>query len=84
MKKAYYFSEKQLKTIQFHGQTSSFEVVDDGQMIEFTEVRSSFEDDDEIPLQNNWDDSVLVHVKENLPVNEWLLKRNGTRYAKDY
>ncbi len=78
MKAAYYFSKEQCRVIMFHGGLSNF--LPDG--TEYTEIVTSFEDDDEIPLQNNFSDSKLVFVKENCPVNEFMLENVGERFAK--
>lgn len=47
----------------------------------FTEIKH-FEDQDEIPEKNNWEDSYLVHVIENLPVDDIYLNHLGKRFAK--
>lgn len=48
----------------------------------YTQLISTFEDKDEIPLQNKWDDSVLVHVEENCSLDEFMYKHINKRYAK--
>ena len=47
----------------------------------FTEI-CHFEDTDIIPEKTNWEDSYLVHVIENLPVDEFYLNHLGKRFAK--
>lgn len=78
MKAAYYFSKTQRRILQYSGRKPLF--LPNG--MEYTELNNSFEDGDEIPSQNNFSDSKLVFVKENLPVNESVLNISGKRFAK--
>jgi hypothetical protein len=80
MKAAYYFSPAQKRFID----QSSFMTLSDDIVIEFTECDNTFEDDSEVPSQNSWEDSTLVYIRENLPVNEVVLKFTGHRVAKTY
>jgi len=74
MKIAFYYSEKQKKATE-----KSHSVFVNGK--EFTEQISSLEDSDEVPAKNNWNDSVLVHVEENLPLDEFFLEHYNSRRA---
>lgn len=84
MKAAYYYSEKQRMEYQRHFGGTARITIPDGTVLEFTECDNTFEDDDDIPLQNSWDDSHLVYVVENLPVDDVVLKFIGQRVAKTY
>lgn len=86
MKKAYYFSEMQKQILISQANSPSTDVPIpyrekkiNGKV--YTEVKSHFEDDDEIQLKNAFPDSVLVHVETNCPLDECAL-RNGFRSAK--
>lgn len=80
MKATYFFSQIQKESIsdrlEIEGLSYKEKFIDGK---EFTEVDTS--DGEHV---SNFPNATIVHVKEDLPVDEFMLKHFGKRYAKTF
>lgn len=50
----------------------------------YTEVQTHFKDEDDVPLKNNFPDSRIVEIIENLPVDDIVFQRTGNMVASGW
>lgn len=80
MKRAYYYSEKQHDTMARIMETYTLPKAPNGYI--FTE-QVCLGDDDPVPKKNNFADSDVVCVQENLEPDEHFIKHGSARFIRN-